>query len=208
MKASPVLSRPGRERRVAAAHPHRPALRRGDVATSSSGDLGLPEPDVNLGVGSGTQATQTAALMVALEPVFLDLQPALIVVYGDVNSTLAAALVAAKLGIPVAHVEAGLRSFDDSMPEEINRRLTDQLGALLFVTSPEGVTNLQAEGVAPTRIHLVGNPMIDTLVANLDRFDAAAAAAAWTSPTGTSSRPSTARPTSTIPGRRRGSRRC
>jgi UDP-N-acetylglucosamine 2-epimerase (non-hydrolysing) len=120
--------------------------------------------------------------MVALEPVFLELQPALVVVYGDVNSTLAAALVAAKLGIPIAHVEAGLRSFDDSMPEEINRRLTDQLSQLLFVTSPEGVTNLNAEGVASKRIHLVGNPMIDTLYANLDRFDATATAAAMDLP--------------------------
>ena len=181
MKASPVLSA------LAARGVSQRLIHTGqhyDAAMSDVffRDLGLPEPDVNLGVGSGTQATQTAALMVALEPVFLDLQPALIVVYGDVNSTLAAALVAAKLGIPVAHVEAGLRSFDDSMPEEINRRLTDQLGALLFVTSPEGVTNLQVEGVAPTRIHLVGNPMIDTLIANLDRFDAAAAAAAMDLP--------------------------
>ena len=145
-------------------------------------DLRLPEPDFNLGVGSGTQATQTAALMVALEPVFLELAPALVVVYGDVNSTLAAALVAAKLEIPVAHVEAGLRSFDDSMPEEINRRLTDQLSALLFVTSPEGVANLEQGGLAPARIHFVGNPMIDTLLANLDRFDPVATAAAMDLP--------------------------
>jgi UDP-N-acetylglucosamine 2-epimerase (non-hydrolysing) len=140
-------------------------------------DLRMPEPDQNLGVGSGTQATQTAALMIALERAFLELQPALVVVYGDVNSTLAAAIVAAKLEIPVAHVEAGLRSFDDSMPEEINRRVTDELSALLFVTSPEGVTNLQAVGVAAERIHLVGNPMIDTLLANLDRFEQAGTAA-------------------------------
>ena len=140
-------------------------------------DLGLPQPDVNLGVGSGTQAGQTGALMVGLEGAFAELQPALIVVYGDVNSTLAAALVAAKGGIPLAHVEAGLRSFDDSMPEEINRRVTDLLSALLFVTSPEGVGNLERMGIDAGTIHLVGNPMIDTLLANLDRFDAEAARA-------------------------------
>jgi len=138
-------------------------------------DLQMPTPDLNLGVGSGTQAGQTAALLVALEGAFQALQPALVVVYGDVNSTLAAALVAVKLGIPVAHVEAGLRSWDDTMPEEINRRLTDQLCELLFVTSPEGCDNLVATGVPADRIHFVGNPMIDTLLANLDRFDPVAA---------------------------------
>ena len=141
-------------------------------------DLRMPTPDLNLGVGSGTQAGQTAALLVALEGAFGSLQPALVVVYGDVNSTLAAALVAVKLGIPVAHVEAGLRSWDDTMPEEINRRLTDQLCELLFVTSPEGCDNLAATGVPAERIHFVGNPMIDTLLANLDRFDPIAARAA------------------------------
>jgi UDP-N-acetylglucosamine 2-epimerase len=134
-------------------------------------DLALPEPDLNLGIGSGSQATQTAALMVALERAFLELEPALAIVYGDVNSTVAAALVAAKLHLPLAHVEAGLRSFDDSMPEEINRRVTDLLSDLLFVTSPEGVDNLVRTGILPDRTHFVGNPMIDTLLANLDRFD-------------------------------------
>jgi UDP-N-acetylglucosamine 2-epimerase len=134
-------------------------------------DLGLPEPDVNLGVGSGSQAVQTAALMVGLEREFTARSPALVIVYGDVNSTLAAALVAAKLRIPVAHVEAGLRSFDMTMPEEVNRRLTDQLSDLCFVTSPEGVGHLGAEGVPVDRVHFVGNPMIDTLLANLDSFD-------------------------------------
>jgi UDP-N-acetylglucosamine 2-epimerase (non-hydrolysing) len=134
-------------------------------------DLGLPEPDLNLGVGSGSQATQTAALLVALEAALTELRPALVVVYGDVNSTVAAALVAAKAGIPMAHVEAGLRSFDDTMPEEINRRVTDLLSTLLFVTSPEGVDNLSAMGIPEAAVHLVGNPMIDTLLANLERFD-------------------------------------
>ena len=134
-------------------------------------ELGLPEPDVNLGVGSGGHAAQTAALMVGLEGEFTSRSPALVIVYGDVNSTIAAALVAAKLHIPVAHVEAGLRSFDMTMPEEVNRRVTDQLSALCLVTSPEGIGHLAAEGVPVSRTHLVGNPMIDTLLANVDSFD-------------------------------------
>ena len=141
-------------------------------------DLDLPQPDLDLGVGSGSHATQTAAIMVALEHAFGDLQPALAVVYGDVNSTVAAALVAAKIGLPMAHVEAGLRSFDDSMPEEINRRVTDLLSELLFVTSPEGVDNLVAMGTPARNIHFVGNPMIDTLLRHLDRFDPASMRAA------------------------------
>ncbi|MFC0036938.1 non-hydrolyzing UDP-N-acetylglucosamine 2-epimerase [Actinomadura rayongensis] len=134
-------------------------------------ELGLPEPDVNLGVGSGGHAAQTAALLVGLEEQFVARAPRLVVVYGDVNSTVAAALAAAKLHIPVAHVEAGLRSFDMTMPEEVNRRLTDQLADLCLVTSPEAIGHLANEGVPVDRIHLVGNPMIDTLLANLDRFD-------------------------------------
>jgi UDP-N-acetylglucosamine 2-epimerase (non-hydrolysing) len=137
--------------------------------------LGLPEPDINLGVGSATHARQTADIMTGLEAVLTELHPALLVVYGDVNSTVAAALVAAKLQIPLAHVEAGLRSFDRSMPEEVNRVVTDRLADLLFATSPDAVAHLGNEGVHPDRIHLVGNPMIDTLLANLDRFDEAAA---------------------------------
>ncbi|GAA3305169.1 non-hydrolyzing UDP-N-acetylglucosamine 2-epimerase [Streptomyces cinereospinus] len=140
--------------------------------------LGLPEPDTDLGVGSGSHARQTAGLLVALEGELTARDPALVMVYGDVNSTLAAALAAAKLGLPVAHVEAGLRSFDTAMPEEVNRRLVDQLAELLFATSPEAVGHLAREGVAPGRIHLVGNPMIDTLLTHLDRFDPAAARSA------------------------------
>ena len=135
-------------------------------------DLGLPEPDRNLGVGSGSHAVQTAAIMVALERTFAELRPALAIVYGDVNSTTAAALVAAKIGLPLAHVEAGLRSFDMTMPEEVNRRVTDILADLCFVTSPEAIAHLAHEGVPADRIHFVGNPMIDTLLANLERFDA------------------------------------
>jgi UDP-N-acetylglucosamine 2-epimerase (non-hydrolysing) len=142
-------------------------------------ELGLPEPGVNLGVGSGTQAGQTAALLNALEPAILGLAPALVVVYGDINSTLATAIVTSKLGIPLAHVEAGLRSFDMTMPEEINRRVTDILSDLLFATSPEAIDNLGREGVPRERIHFVGNPMIDTLLGNLERFDADAARAEY-----------------------------
>ncbi len=133
-------------------------------------ELGLPEPDLNLGVGSGSHAGQTAALLVALEAAFLSEAPDRVVVYGDVNSTLAAALVCAKLVIPVAHVEAGLRSFDATMPEEVNRRVTDLLSDLLFVTAPEGRDNLAAEGISGVRVVYVGNPMIDTLLAHLDRL--------------------------------------
>jgi UDP-N-acetylglucosamine 2-epimerase (non-hydrolysing) len=133
--------------------------------------LGLPKPDVDLGVGSDTHARQTAAIMTGLEELFAVRRPSLAVVYGDVNSTLAAALVTSKMQIPLAHVEAGLRSFDMTMPEEINRLVTDRLSDLLFATSADAVAHLGNEGVAPSRIHLVGNPMIDTLLANLDRFD-------------------------------------
>ncbi|SCE70858.1 non-hydrolyzing UDP-N-acetylglucosamine 2-epimerase [Micromonospora mirobrigensis] len=135
-------------------------------------ELGLPKPDVNLGVGSGSHAGQTAAIMTGLEEIFLSRNPGMVVVYGDVNSTVAAALVASKLQIPVAHVEAGLRSFDMSMPEEINRLVTDRLSNLLLATSPDAIAHLGNEGTDPDKIHLVGNPMIDTLLANVDRFDA------------------------------------
>ena len=127
-------------------------------------ELDLPQPDINLGVGSGAHAWQTAQIMTHSEQVLLDFQPDWVVVYGDVNSTLACSLVSSKLGIKVAHVEAGLRSFDRSMPEEINRLVTDQIADLLFTPSEDGDRNLQREGVDTNRIHLVGNVMIDTLV--------------------------------------------
>lgn len=132
-------------------------------------ELDLPKPDVNLGVGSGSHAVQTADLMRALETEFAATDPRAVVVYGDINSTLAAALVAVKMEIPVAHVEAGLRSFDRTMPEEINRLVTDQLASLLLTTSPEGLTNLTNEGVDPGSVVFVGNPMIDTLLKNRPR---------------------------------------
>jgi len=138
-------------------------------------ELDIPTPDVNLGIGSGSHAGQTARLLSELEPIIVRPETELVVVYGDVNSTVAAALVASKEHIPVAHVEAGLRSFDRDMPEEINRILTDQLSDLLFVTSPDAIAHLAREGVDGDKIHFVGNPMIDTLLANLDRFDVDAA---------------------------------
>ncbi|WP_440067697.1 non-hydrolyzing UDP-N-acetylglucosamine 2-epimerase [Streptosporangium sp. OZ121] len=134
-------------------------------------DLGLPEPIANLGVGSGSHARQTAALLVGLEDVVLEHRPTLVVVYGDVNSTLAAILVCAKLHVPTAHVEAGLRSFDREMPEEVNRVVTDGLSDILFATSPDALSHLAAEGVDPARVHLVGNPMIDSLFSALDHLD-------------------------------------
>ena len=127
-------------------------------------DLGLPRPDVNLEVGSGSHAVQTAEIMKRLEPVLLDYKPQMVLVVGDVNSTIAAALTAVKLEIGVAHIEAGLRSFDMTMPEEINRKLTDAISSLLFVTEQSGVENLKREGVAAEKIFLVGNVMIDSLL--------------------------------------------
>ena len=126
--------------------------------------LGIPAPDVNLAVGSGTHARQTAEIMTRLEPVLLDRKPDLVLVYGDVNSTVAAALVCAKLGVRVGHVEAGLRSFDRTMPEEINRLVTDQLADLLFTPSEDGDFNLRKEGIPAEKIFRVGNVMIDSLV--------------------------------------------
>ena len=132
-------------------------------------EFGLPAPDINLQVGSGTHAAQTAQVMIRVEPVLDEVRPDWLVVVGDVNSTVAAALVAAKKGIRVAHVEAGLRSFDRTMPEEINRVLTDQISDLLLTPSPDGDANLAREGVPPERIRFVGNIMIDTLVRMLPR---------------------------------------
>lgn len=126
-------------------------------------ELAIPRPDYNLGVGSAGHATQTAKIMLALEPIILKQKPNLVIVIGDVNSTLAGALTAAKLQIPVAHIEAGLRSFDMTMPEEINRRLTDHLSDFLFVTEHAGVKNLSREGIAQNKIYLVGDILIDAL---------------------------------------------
>jgi len=126
--------------------------------------LGIPAPDLNLAVGSSTHAKQTAEIMTRLEPVVAERKPDLVLVYGDVNSTVATALVCAKMGLRVGHVEAGLRSFDRTMPEEINRLVTDQLADLLFTPSEDADENLRREGIAPEKIHRVGNVMIDSLV--------------------------------------------
>lgn len=134
-------------------------------------ELRIRKPDLNLEVGSATHAAQTADVMKRFEPVCLEYRPTWVVVVGDVNSTVAAALVAVKLGIRVAHVEAGLRSFDRTMPEEINRVVTDAISDMLFVTEPSGMENLLREGVGDDKAHLVGNVMIDTLLKNRARAD-------------------------------------
>lgn len=129
-------------------------------------ELNIPKPDINLEVGSGSHACQTAEIMKRFEPVILEHKPDYVLVVGDVNSTIACGLVAVKLGVKLIHVEAGLRSFDRTMPEEINRVLTDRISDLLFVTEQAGVDNLKKEGIDSNKVHLVGNVMIDTLLAN------------------------------------------
>lgn len=141
-------------------------------------ELGIPAPDRMLGVGSGTPAEQTAKLLVAIDEAVAELDPAVLVVYGDVNSTLAAAIVGAKRGIPTVHVEAGLRSFDRSMPEEINRLVADRLADRCLATSEDAVDNLRAEGVPAAQIRFVGNPMIDSLMAVRPRMRTAEVVAA------------------------------
>jgi UDP-N-acetylglucosamine 2-epimerase (non-hydrolysing) len=164
MKAAPVVralaSRPGISQLIVHTGQHY------DVNMSDIffQQLGIPSPDVNLQVGSGSHAQQTAEIMKGFEPVVLERKPDWVVVYGDVNSTVAAALVSSKLLIKVAHVEAGLRSFDRTMPEEINRLLTDQISDLLLTPSADGNRNLAKEGIAAEKVHLVGNVMIDTLI--------------------------------------------
>jgi UDP-N-acetylglucosamine 2-epimerase (non-hydrolysing) len=140
-------------------------------------ELGVPAPDHMLEVGSGSHAQQTARTMERLEPVLSEERPDLVMVPGDVNSTLAAALTAVKMGIPVAHIESGLRSFDRTMPEEVNRIVADEFASYLFLHSDEAIENLRAEGIPEARMHFVGNTMIDTLVALEERFRAAGAAA-------------------------------
>ncbi len=135
-------------------------------------ELGMPEPDLYLGVGSGTHAEQTAAVMIALEKTFMEQKPDWVLVVGDVNSTIAASLAASKLHIPIAHVEAGLRSFDRQMPEEINRILTDSISDLLFITEQSGIDNLAKEGIPSDKIHMVGNVMIDSLIEHLKASEA------------------------------------
>jgi len=164
MKAAPVLHAFAKETNVLQTLVH--TGQHYDVSMSDVffRELEIPEPDVNLRVGSSSHAQQTGEIMIRLEPVILERKPDWVLVYGDVNSTAAAALVCAKLRVKVAHVEAGLRSFDRSMPEEINRLVTDQLADLLFTPSQDGTENLAREGIASGKIRLVGNVMIDSLV--------------------------------------------
>jgi UDP-N-acetylglucosamine 2-epimerase (non-hydrolysing) len=131
-------------------------------------DLDLPRPDLHLGIGSGTHAVQTGKMMIELELALGELQPDLVIVFGDVNSTLATALVTSKLRLPLAHVESGLRSFDMTMPEEVNRLVTDRLADLLFVSEPAGLVNLRQEGVDDRKVFFVGNIMIDSLMISLN----------------------------------------
>jgi len=134
-------------------------------------DLEIPKPDIYLGTGSGSHAEQTGKIMIAFEKVLLDTQPDWVIVVGDVNSTVACSLTSKKLGVKVAHVEAGLRSFDMTMPEEVNRKVTDSICDLLFVTEESGITNLRNEGIPTKQIFHVGNVMIDSLLKNLAKME-------------------------------------
>ncbi len=167
MKAAPVINALSKREGVVQTLIHTGQHYDLEMSEIFFNDLQMPKPAINLEVGSGSHAQQTAEVMIRLEPYLCDLKPDLVMVYGDVNSTLAGALVCSKLLIPVAHVEAGLRSFDRTMPEEINRLLTDQLADLLFTHSAEAEENLLREGIPREKIHFVGNVMIDTLKALL-----------------------------------------
>jgi UDP-N-acetylglucosamine 2-epimerase (non-hydrolysing) len=164
MKAAPVLhaigKRPGMQQTLVHTGQHYDA----NMSDIFFSQLEIPAPDENLGVGSGSHARQTADIMTRFEPIVLERKPDVVLVYGDVNSTVAAALVCAKLGVRVGHVEAGLRAFDWTMPEEINRVVTDRLADLLFTPSEDGDTNLRREGIPAEKIYRVGNVMIDSLV--------------------------------------------
>ena len=169
MKVAPILAQLRKRQNAAQVLVHTGQHYDAKMSDVFFQDLGMPDPDVHLGVGSGSHAQQTAKIMVEIEPVLLREKPDIVVVAGDVNSTVAVALVAAKLGIAIAHVEAGLRSRDWTMPEEINRVLTDRLSDLLFTPSRDGDENLAREGIDPKRVHFVGNVMIDSLNAALPR---------------------------------------
>ena len=169
MKVAPIVEEmKRREREFAPLVVHTGQHYDADMSDAFFRDLELPEPDVYLGVGSGSHAAQTAAVMERFEPVVLQERPDWVLVVGDVNSTIACALVCAKLGVKVGHVEAGLRSRDRTMPEEINRLLTDQIADLLFTPSADADQNLRNEGIPQERIRLVGNIMIDSLYSRLD----------------------------------------
>ena len=169
MKVAPLLRALGEDGRFDSFLVHTGQHYDEAMSESFFRELGIAAPDVNLGVGSGSHAAMTAEVLRQVEPILIAQKPDVLIVVGDVNSTLAAALAASKLGVRIAHVEAGLRSGDRSMPEEINRLVTDAISDWLFVSEPAGRENLLREGVDPKRIHFVGNVMIDTLRANLSR---------------------------------------
>ena len=171
MKAAPLLLALGRLANVQQTLVHTGQHYDQGLSDIFFSELEMPAPDINLEVGSGTHGHQTAQVMTRLEPVLQEMKPEWVIVYGDVNSTLAATLVCSKLQIKLAHVEAGLRSFDRTMPEEINRLLTDQLSDLLFTPSADADENLLREGIALERIRRVGNIMIDSLVKLLPRTE-------------------------------------
>ena len=171
MKAAPVMSALGKWPQVRQTLVHTGQHYDRNMSDVFFTQLDIPAPDVNLEVGSGSHAQQTAEIMRRFEPVVLDAKPDVVLVYGDVNSTVAAALVCSKLLIRVGHVEAGLRSFDRTMPEEINRIVTDRIADLLFTPSEDGDLNLQHEGIQAEKIHRVGNVMIDSLVRLLPAAD-------------------------------------
>jgi len=164
MKVAPVLHALGQRKNVAQTLVHTGQHYDVNMSDVFFQQLGIPAPDVNLAAGSGTHAKQTAEIMMRLEPVVVERKPDIVLVYGDVNSTVATALVCAKLGVRIGHVEAGLRSGDRTMPEEINRLVTDQLAELLFTPSGDGDENLRREGIPAGKIFRVGNVMIDSLV--------------------------------------------
>src|SRR5579862_2490617 len=164
MKVAPVLRALTRQKSVKQTLVHTGQHYDASLSDIFFQQLEIPAPDVNLAVGSGSHAQQTASIMIRLEPILSERKPGLVLVYGDVNSTVAAALVCSKLQIKIGHVEAGLRSFDRSMPEEINRIVTDQLSDLLFTPSEDGDQNLAREGIPASKVFLVGNVMIDSVV--------------------------------------------
>lgn len=164
MKAAPVLRAMKKSKKFQPILLHTGQHSSKEMSGNFFSDLGLGKPDIYLSAGGGTILQQTAKIMELCEESFVKIKPDLVVVFGDVTSTLSAGLCAKKLNIPLAHVEAGLRSFDRSMPEEVNRILTDNISDFLFVTEKSGVQNLKKEGIASSKIHFVGNTMIDTLV--------------------------------------------
>ncbi len=172
MKASPLIKAMKKNRRFIPILIHTGQHYDANMSDAFFKDLALPKSDAFLGIGSGTHAEQTAKVMLAVEQEFIRKKPDIVIVVGDVNSTLAASLTAKKMGIKVAHVEAGLRSFDWSMPEEINRILTDHLSDFLFTTEPEAARNLIREGISPKKIFPAGNVMIDSLLENTAKIKA------------------------------------